>query len=148
MVAHELGHVANNDIPRGIAFIAIVAPLGLLFMRELGDAPGERSGVDPASPAALPAYLLALSLATLILSVPGNQLSRQVEASADGTRSSSRMTRGPDRPAAATRPHEPLRPRPSGSVATVLFGTHPPTVERIGAGAGLRARTASAEPST
>ena len=83
MVAHELGHVAHDDIPRGLAFVAIVAPLGLLFARELGGALARRAGADPATPAALPAYPLALSLAVLVLSVPGNQLSREVEASAD-----------------------------------------------------------------
>ena len=84
VVAHELGHVAHHDIPRGIAYIAIVAPLGLLFTRELGTAArrGAPAPIRP-RPAALPAYLLALSLAALVLGVPGNQLSREVEASAD-----------------------------------------------------------------
>ena len=43
VVAHELGHVANDDIRRGITFIAIVAPLGLLFVRELAGGLAERA---------------------------------------------------------------------------------------------------------
>src|SRR5215208_6160953 len=61
VVAHELGHVRHEDIPRGLAFVAIVAPLGLLFAREVADGLTDRSGVDPRSPAALPAYVIALT---------------------------------------------------------------------------------------
>ena len=61
-----------------------MTPLGLVFARELVLAITRRSGADPASPAAIPAYLLALAFTALILNVPGNQLSREVEASADG----------------------------------------------------------------
>ena len=31
IVAHELGHVAHHDIRRGLTFVALVAPFGLLF---------------------------------------------------------------------------------------------------------------------
>ena len=60
-----------------------MAPLGLLFARELALAIARRSGADPASPAAIPAYFLALALTSFVLNVPGNQLSREIEASAD-----------------------------------------------------------------
>ena len=70
VVAHELGHVAHDDIPRGLAFVALVAPLGLLFARELALAIARRTGADPASPAAIPAYLLALALAALSSTSP------------------------------------------------------------------------------
>ena len=59
VVAHELGHVAGHDLARGLLYIALVAPLGMLFTRELGTALVRRSGTDPATPAAVPAYLLA-----------------------------------------------------------------------------------------
>src|SRR4029077_16094553 len=36
VVAHELGHQKHDDLWRGLAYVAIVAPLGLLFVRELG----------------------------------------------------------------------------------------------------------------
>ena len=95
IVAHELGHVAHDDVPRGILYVAIVAPLGLLFARELALAITRRTGTDPATPAAIPAYFLALTLASLVLNVPGNQLSRKIEASADNSPSSSPMTPRP-----------------------------------------------------
>jgi STE24 endopeptidase len=133
VVAHELGHVAHDDIPRGIAFVAIVAPLGLVFARELGGALTRRAGVGPDAPAAVPAYLLAIAVATLVLNVPGNQLSREVEASADEF--SLQLTNHPrgmielQRQLARTNLSDPDPP----ALPSFLFGTHPSTVERIGA---------------
>lgn len=147
VVAHELGHVAHNDIPRGLTFIAIVAPLGLVFVRELGSALARRGGADPATPAAIPAYLFALSLATLVLNVPGNQLSRKVEASADAF--ALELTRDPralvdlQLRLARSNLSDPDPP----AVARLLFGTHPTTLERIGA-ARAYGREASRNDST
>jgi STE24 endopeptidase len=133
VVAHELGHVAHDDLPRGILYIAVVAPLGLLFTRELGIAIARRAGADPLAPAAVPAYLFALSIATLILGVPGNQLSREVERSADAF--ALELTGDPqalvDLQLRLARANL-TDPDPPG-LYTTLFGTHPPTVERIGA---------------
>jgi STE24 endopeptidase len=133
VVAHELAHVAHQDIPRGIAFIALVAPLGLLGVRELTGALNARTGTSPGSPAALPAYALAIGVVSLVLNVPGNQLSRQVEAAADDY--ALELT---DDPRALIDLQRRLAqenvsdPDPPGYVK-LLFGTHPPTVERIGA---------------
>jgi STE24 endopeptidase len=133
VVAHELGHVAHNDILRGLAFVAIVAPFGLLFVRELGVAVARRGGADPGSPAAVPAYLLAIAVASFAVNIPGNQLSREVEASADNF--ALELT---DDPQALIDLQRQLAesnladPDPPG-VVTALFGTHPPTVDRIGA---------------
>ena len=133
VVAHELGHVAHNDIPRGIAFIAIVAPLGLLFVRETAGGITERAGIAPGSPAALPAYALMIGVVSFLLNVPGNQLSRDVEAAADDY--ALELT---DDPEALIELQKRLAadnvsdPDPPGYV-TLLFGTHPPSVERIGA---------------
>lgn len=133
VVAHELGHVANRDLPRGITYIALVAPLGLIFARELGRVVARRAGADPGEPAAIPAYLFALSLAVLALSVPGNQLSREVEAAAD--RYALELT---DDPRGLIELQTELAranltdPDPPG-VVTALLATHPSTVERIGA---------------
>ena len=132
VVAHELGHVAENDIARGIAFVAIVAPLGLLFVRELVGAIETRSGIDPTSAAAVPAYLLAIAVASLVLNVPGNQLSRQIEERADWF--ALELTRDPQAlidlqvQLSKTNLSDPDPP----DVVTALFGTHPPTAERIG----------------
>jgi STE24 endopeptidase len=133
VVAHELGHVAHDDIPRGIAYIAIVAPFGLLFTRELSLAIAGRRRVDPRAPVAVPIYMLALTLASIVLNVPGNQLSRKIEASADLF--ALELT---DDPRALIDLQVQLAktnvgdPDPPGW-SSALFGTHPPTVDRIGA---------------
>jgi len=133
IVAHELGHVAHDDVPRGILYVVLVTPLGLVIARELVLAITRRSGADPASPAAIPAYLLALAFTALILNVPGNQLSREVEASADGF--ALELTHDPEalikvqRQLARTNLSDPDPP----GLYSWLFGTHPSTVDRIGA---------------
>ncbi len=140
VVAHELGHVANHDIRRGLVYFAVVAPLGLLFARELVAAIARHRGVDPASPAAVPIYLLALTVAAVVLGVPGNRLSRQVEASADEF--ALELTRDPaalielQTRLARTNLSDPDPPGWYGAV----FGTHPTTVERIGAAISYRDR--------
>ncbi len=83
VVAHELGHVKHHDILRGMAFVALVAPVALLFVGALGFRLARRSGAEPGSPASLPALALALAIAVTVLGVIGNQLSRRIEASAD-----------------------------------------------------------------
>src|SRR6266511_2856734 len=133
VVAHELGHVEHRDILRGMAWVALAAPFALIFAGELGRRLVERSGADPATPAALPALALSLAVAVFALNVVGNQLSRDVEASADTfaleltgdleglIRLQTQLTR--------TNLGDP---DPPGWVS-FLFGTHPTTVERIGA---------------
>ena len=136
VVAHELGHVAHSDLGRGILYIAIVAPLGLLFVRELSHAIVERAALDPLRPAAIPAYLFAIGVASFVLSIPGNQLSRQVEASAD--RFALDLTGDPQAlidlhlRLARTNLSDPDPP----PVFSAVFATHPSTVERIGAALG------------
>ena len=133
IVAHELGHVKHDDILRGLAFVGLVAPLGLLFVRELGDAVASRSGSDRRGPAALPAYVLGLALASLLLGVVGNQLSRRVEASADTF--ALELTHDPSALIQVQRRlaiENVANPDPP-AVVTALLGTHPPTVDRIGA---------------
>jgi STE24 endopeptidase len=133
VVAHELGHVKHDDVPRGLLFVALVAPLGLLFARELAGALTRRAGIDPGAPAALPAYALAIGLTSLLLTIPGDQLSRQVEASADTF--ALRLTHDPhalislQRRLAISNVGDPDPP----GLVTALVGTHPSTIDRIGA---------------
>jgi STE24 endopeptidase len=140
VVAHELGHVAHDDIRRGLIYVAIVAPLGLVFVRELSLAIAARRGVDPSSPAAVPIYLLALTLAAFVLNIPGNQLSREVEASAD--QFALELTDDPralielQRELARANLSDPDPP----AWLHDIFGTHPSTVERIGAALSYRDR--------
>nr|MDQ3936136.1 M48 family metallopeptidase [Actinomycetota bacterium] len=132
VVAHELSHVKHSDVPKGLLWVAIVAPPGLLLIQRLTErlAPGgERPG-----PAALPAAALAIALVSFGLGVAGNASSRRVEARADAY--ALRLT---DDPAGFIALEQRLArsnlsdPDPPG-VLVALFGTHPPTIERIGFG--------------
>jgi STE24 endopeptidase len=133
LVAHELGHVKGDDIVRGIAWVALVAPLGVLFVQLGTDALARRSGDDPRSPAALPALALSVAVALFVLGVVSSQLSRRVEARADSF--ALEQTRDPQgliglqRKLALTNLSDPDPP----GVWQWLFGTHPDTMERIGA---------------
>ncbi len=144
VVAHELGHVAHSDLPRGIVYIAIVAPFGLLFVRELALAITRRAGIDPLRPAAIPAYLFAIGLASFVLNIPGNQLSRKVEAAADAF--ALELT---DDPQALIDLQLRLArsnlsdPDPPGMLSAV-FATHPSTVQRIAAALAYEASARSA----
>jgi STE24 endopeptidase len=133
VVAHELGHVKHDDIGRGLAFLAIVAPLGLLFAGAVGEPLARRAGFGGGSPGSLGAYALGIALAALVLGVVGNQLSRQVEASADTFALD--LTHDPrafvelQRKLTVTGLGDP---DPS-ALRQFLLGTHPTAVERIGA---------------
>lgn len=138
VVAHELGHVKANDIGRGLLFVALITPVGMLFVREAGAALAARSGAGPGQVAALPAYALALAIATLVLGIAGNQLSRAVEERAD--RFALELTDDPaglidlQQQLAERNLSDPEPPRWS----RLLFATHPSTVERIGVAEGYR----------
>lgn len=133
VVAHELAHVKHRDILRGMAWVALVAPLALVFVWELGSRLARRSGADPGTPAALPAFAVALTVATFVLGLVGNQLSREVEESADTF--ALELTDDPDalidlqRRLAVANVGDPDPP----GIVTNLLRTHPPTIERIGA---------------
>jgi STE24 endopeptidase len=132
VVAHELAHVKFSDIPRGILFVAIVAPLGMLFVREAGGALAARRGFEPGEVRALPAYALALSAAAFVLGIAGNQLSLAVEERAD--RYALELTGDPDglielqTELARRNLSDPDPP----AWASALLSTHPSTVERLG----------------
>jgi Zn-dependent protease with chaperone function len=132
VIAHELGHVEGNDIPRGLLFVLLVAPLGVLFAQLATGSLARRSGDDPRSPAALPALALSVALAAFVLGVPGNRLSRAIEARADAF--ALELTRDP-RAFIDLQQHLAIAnlsdPEPPAALQAV-FGTHPTTMERIG----------------
>ena len=87
VVAHELGHVRHRDVPRGLLYLALVAPFGMFAVARLG----ERLAGDeePGSPAALPAMLLAIALIAPAITVdlqpaltPGRAQRRRLRARA------------------------------------------------------------------
>jgi STE24 endopeptidase len=158
VVAHELGHVKHRDVPRGLLWLAIVAPAGMLVIQRLteriapeatwgrgakalrgaeagrGEGPaGRRAGRGRgAGPSVLPAAALSIALVSFLLNIPANGLSRQIERSADG------HALDLDRdPAAFIALERKLAlqnlgdPDPPGW-AQVIFATHPAGVDRIG----------------
>jgi Zn-dependent protease with chaperone function len=133
VVAHELGHVKGDDILRGIGWIAIVAPFGVLFVQLSTEALSRRAGAARGTPAALPALALSLTAATLVLGAVSNQLSRRVEARADTF--ALELTRDPrafislQKQLSVNNVSDPDPP----ALSHWLFATHPSTVERIGA---------------
>lgn len=133
VVAHELAHVEEDDLLRGLAFLALVAPLGVLFAQLSAQALAGRSGDDLRTPAGLPALALSAALAALVLGVAGNQLSRAVESRADTF--ALELTREPgafadlQKRLAVANVADPSPP----GIPHFLFGTHPTTMERIGA---------------
>ena len=130
VVAHELGHVHYRDVPRGLLYVALVAP-GALFAASLLTrrlAPDEpRPG-----PAALPALALSVAVVSFGVTVVANQLSRRIEARADSY--SLRLTDAPEpfigfeRGIAMRNVADPDPP----DWLVALMATHPPTVDRIG----------------
>ena len=140
VVAHELGHVDGEDIWRGIAFVAIVAPLGVLWVQLASSGLARRTGDDPRSPAVLPALALSLAIASFALGVAGQALSRQVERRADTF--ALELTNDPEalielqRSLALTNISDPDPP----GFYQAVFGSHPTTMERIGAALAFRER--------
>lgn len=129
VLAHELAHERYDDVPRGLLYVALVAPFGVLAIA-LGGArlAGHRRG----TPAALPALLLAFLVVSTGIGWISNSLSREVEARAD-----SWALENTGDAAAFTALHRRLAlrnvsdPDPP-AIVEALFSTHPSTVERLG----------------
>jgi STE24 endopeptidase len=131
VVAHELSHVVHRDVQRGLLWLAIVAPAGTRLVKELAERLNR--GEPLGTPAALPAVALSAALVSGVLGPVGNILSRRVEARADTF--ALNLTRDPaaflglTRSLAITNLADPSTPR----VFHALFGSHPTTMQRIGA---------------
>ena len=136
VVAHELGHQKHDDLLRGLAWLALVAPAGTFLAQSLSERFARRERLG--TPAALPAIALAIALVSLGLGCASNAVSRKVEASADSF--SLELTHDPNdfirfqRRIAIQNVADPDPPE----WLHVLFDTHPTTLERIGAGVAFR----------
>jgi STE24 endopeptidase len=138
VVAHELGHQKHDDLVRGLAWLALVAPAGTFLAQALAERFAGRRPLG--TPAALPAIALAIALASLGLSCASNALSRRVEASADSF--ALRLTADPNDFIAFQHRISVQNvgdPDPA-TLFHVLFDTHPTTLERIGAGVTFRSK--------
>jgi STE24 endopeptidase len=135
VLAHELAHVHYRDVPRGLLYLAIVAPFGMFAVARLTErwAPG-------GGPAAVPAVVLAVSIMLPAVTAVSNQLSRAVEARAD--RYSMELTEAPEaliafqRRIAVQNVSDPDPPAWSHA----LLGSHPTVIERIGQALAFEAR--------
>ena len=134
VVAHELAHVKHDDVPRGLLFVALLAPPGMLLVQRITErlAPGAR-GAD-----LVPALALALAVVSFGGQVAGSYVSRAVEARADAF--ALRLTEDADafisleRRLALQNVSDPDPP----ALLHALFGTHPTTLERLGIGEAYR----------
>jgi len=138
VVAHELGHQKHDDLLRGLAWLAIVAPAGTFLVQALAERARPRGGLG--TPAALPAIALSIAVVSLGLGCASNVLSRRVEASADSF--ALRLTRDPEDFIGFQRRISVQNvgdPDPPGWYQA-LFGTHPTTLERIGAGVAFESK--------
>ena len=132
VVAHELGHVKHRDVPRGLLWLAIVAPAGMLVIQRLTERIGGEPRSRRAGPGVLPAAALSIAIVSFALNIPGNILSRQVERSADA-----HALHLDGDPAAFIEVERKLALQNVGDPdppawLQAIFGTHPATVDRIG----------------
>ncbi|HWF25650.1 MAG TPA: M48 family metalloprotease [Solirubrobacteraceae bacterium] len=137
VVAHELAHVRHRDVPRSLAYAAIVVPAGALAVQRLSwSLAPERRGTA----GALPALALATAVVAAPIGVIAGRLSRAVERRADAL--SLELTDAPEafisfeRRIAIQNVADLDPPR----LVSTLLATHPPTAERIGAAVAFQGR--------
>ena len=129
VVAHELGHQKHEDIYRGLAWLAIVAPAGTFLAQALAERFGRREGLDDPkrkpAPAALPAIVLSMALC---LVRDGKRLERAVPQGRGARRRlrprADPRPRRPDRARAQAGGQQRLRSRPAAAATRPV--RHPP----------------------
>jgi STE24 endopeptidase len=129
VVAHELGHVAHRDIPRGVLYGALVAPAAAFAVQRLSWAISDQRGTAEA----LPALALATTLVAAPLGLIVNRISRAIERRADEF-----SLEASDAADAFISFEKRIAVRNVADVKpprwyTDLLATHPNTLERIGA---------------
>lgn len=131
LIAHELAHVESNDLERGLAFAILVIPLGVLTVQLAAGLLVGRAGDDPRGPGVVPALALAIAVVTMVMAVPGNWLSRKVEANADAEAIALTGPRGLTALQLRLAERNLADPDPPAAWQ-FLYGTHPTTIERVG----------------
>jgi STE24 endopeptidase len=141
VVAHELAHVRQAHVRKGMAwFVLLALPLAWVLAR----ATRPRGGL--AQPAAVPLAVLVVVALQLALLPFANAVSRRYEAEADWL--ALRATADPDAARSVFRrfAEENLaQPRPP-EWARVVLSTHPPLVERIAMAESFPVSPASRSP--
>jgi STE24 endopeptidase len=134
ITAHELGHVAGDDVLSGTLLGALGAAGGVALLGWALTSPRllRRAGAEgPADPRVVPLALLLVAAGTLVATPVQNLVSRQVEARADVHALD--LTRDPDsfiamqRGLAASNLSDPSPP----AAWRWYFGSHPTVAERI-----------------
>jgi STE24 endopeptidase len=122
LAAHELAHVSRHHLWKGLGwFVLFALPLTYLLARL----------VDMRETRAVPRAVLVGTLLVIAVTPAANVVSRRYEAEADWV--ALRTTRDPDAARrlfvaiAAAGKRDPSPPR----LYTLVFGTHPPLIERI-----------------
>ena len=139
VVAHELGHVRYRDVPRNVAYAALIAPATAFAVQQLSWALSDERGTA----ATLPALALAAVLVTAPVGLIGNLLSRALERRAD--QYSLELAGAPDAFISFERTislQNVADLRPPRWISK-LMATHPPTAERIGAAVAFAAAAAA-----
>jgi STE24 endopeptidase len=139
VVAHELGHVRNRDVPRGVLYAALIAPGAALAVQRLSWELSPERGTA----GALPALALAAAVVGAPMGLIGNRLSRAIERRSDAY--SLVLTDAPDafisfERAIAVQNVADLEPP---RWLTSLLATHPPTAERIGSAVSFAERSSN-----
>lgn len=134
IVAHELGHVATDDVLSGTLMGALGAGAGVAALGWLLTSPRllRRAGADgPADPRVIPLLLFLMAVGTLISTPVQNVVSRHVEARADVRALD--LTRDPEafvamqQDLAGSNLSDPDPPDPWHW----FFGSHPTVAQRV-----------------
>lgn len=135
VVAHELGHVAEDDVLVGTVLGAVGAAFGVTGLFLLLRRPAVRrlaGTADPGNPAAVPVVIALVTLGSFLALPVENTVSRRVEARADVhaldlTRDPRTFIAAQRRLSATNLTH--LHPN---DVLSFWFSTHPEPLDRIG----------------
>jgi STE24 endopeptidase len=145
VVAHELGHVRHRDVPRNVAFMALVAPAVAWAVQQVSG----RLSAERGTPGSLPALALSAALVAAPLAPISSRLSRAMERRADQF---SLELAGPEAAGAFISFERGIAVQNVADLEpprwlTGVMASHPPTLERIGmAVAFTRAGAPTAAP--
>jgi len=131
VVAHELAHVRHNDVPRGLLFASIVTLPGAYAVARLAERID--AVIGRSEPTTLPALALAGAIVATFVGPFASRLSRSVERRADGLAleltDDAEALIAFEQQITGSNLADPDPPR----WRSLLFASHPPAVERIGA---------------